>query len=43
VVTRWERVASEDGVRRVDGNREDETLKGMGWPQLQEFHVLKGR
>lgn len=27
----------EDGVRRVDGNRGDETLKGVGWLQLQEF------
>lgn len=31
MVIRWERVVSEDGVRRVDGNREDEILKGMGW------------
>lgn len=27
----------EDGVRKVVGNREYETLKDMGWPWLQEF------
>lgn len=26
----------EDGARRVDGKRGCETLKDMGWPELQQ-------